>query len=148
MAKKKDNQKYIYIGVIVVLVIILGFVFISNQQKNQNTNTYTPPANNPSNTQQNTQNNPPVQNNEPVITLTEAKQIATSKAYNDVVNPHPDYNTLVTESYLENGDWMIKIKFWVPNCDSCTTADKYGWFTLYTVDGGSGRIINEKDIYS
>ena len=31
MVKKTDNQKYIYIGVIVVLVIILGFVFISNQ---------------------------------------------------------------------------------------------------------------------
>ena len=50
MADEKNNSKYIYIGVIVALVIILGFVFISNQQKSSNQPANSPNYNPPSTT--------------------------------------------------------------------------------------------------
>ena len=54
----------------------------------------------------------------------------------------------LTGPEIININIIICCRIEIPDCDYCTTADKYGWFILYAIDGGSGKITDEKKIYS
>lgn len=111
MANEKSNSKYIYIGVIVALVVILGFVFISNQQKSSNqpanSNNYNPPP-----STGNVVNNPPAQNtqnSQSGISPEEAKKIAEDQLINDRIRFN--YIAAGCEDYSIKRDWDLTTQF-------------------------------------
>lgn len=90
---------------------------------------------------------PDTSEQQPIISLSEAKQIA----IDDQTNTYRPYGNLdkwrflVTNSYLDNGNWNIRVHSSKPNCYECVSCDREGHYTTYIIDGNTGRILREID---
>ena len=140
---KSNRVNYKLVLVILGVLLLIGVIFLVNNssQSNRTTNQGYP--------QQNHYNAPT--NNNPTtqtltISLSDARQIVLNKGEIELVQPY-GYSTQIIDSYVENGNWIIKVKYWMANCNDCTTGDKNGWFIIYTIDGQNGKVLNQQKEY-